>query len=515
MTRVLNLPFASSFLALVLTLIPALAVLAGLVPLVVYAFGQGGSFSIDAYTWHVLGFTLAQATLSTILSVVPAIFVAQALARREFPGKSALIALFAVPLSLPVIVAVLGIVEVYGQAGWLGGQFNLYGLNGILIAHVFFNLPLATRILYESQQSIPPETHRLAAQLGLTGFAFFKAVVWPSQKSSLVSASALIFLLCAASFVIVLTLGGGPAATTLEVAIYQSLRLDFDLARAVTLSMMQIVLCAVMALLIGRQHFNQSTTPLRLSSTRFDGQTTFTRSTDAVMIVLAICVVLPPLAAILIAGLTGFRYTPQLPQALATSLSLGLAASLLSLVIAWHFASLAARRPSLGSFISISTLAGLIVPPAVIATGWFIAFRGWSGNVVLTPVLIVGLNVLMALPFASSVLRPAVARHSAALDRLCAQLDVTGWNRVKLIDFPALKRPVFQALLMAFVLSLGDLTAVTLLGSQGIVTLPSLISQQMGNYRSSAAGGTALLLATLCYLLTLATQRLGRSTAHE
>lgn len=54
-----------------------------------------------------------------------------------------------------------------------------------------------------------------------------------------------------------------------------------------------------------------------------------------------------------------------------------------------------------------------------------------------------------------------------------------------------------QALLLAFVLSLGDLTAITLLGNEGVVTLPSLIQSQMGHYRGDAAAGTALLLAII------------------
>jgi thiamine transport system permease protein len=65
---------------------------------------------------------------------------------------------------------------------------------------------------------------------------------------------------------------------------------------------------------------------------------------------------------------------------------------------------------------------------------------------------------------------------------------------------------------MALVLSMGDLTAVTLLGSQGLLTLPSLVQQQMGHYQSDAAGGTALVLAALCLVVTLFAQRLSRWT---
>ena len=56
-----------------------------------------------------------------------------------------------------------------------------------------------------------------------------------------------IFMLCFASFAVVLTLGGGPWATTIDVAIYQALRLEFDIARAVTLAGVQLTACLLLS----------------------------------------------------------------------------------------------------------------------------------------------------------------------------------------------------------------------------------------------------------------------------
>ena len=63
------------------------------------------------------------------------------------------------------------------------------------------------------------------------------------------------------------------------------------------------------------------------------------------------------------------------------------------------------------------------------------------------------------------------------------------------------------------VLSLGDLTAITLLGSNGILTLPNLLHAEMGHYRGQAAEGTALLLLMLCGALTYIAQKLGDTHA--
>ncbi|VFS66544.1 thiamine transporter membrane protein [Raoultella planticola] len=118
----------------------------------------------DSYLWHVIRFSFWQAFLSALFSVVPAIFLARALYRRRFPGRTLLLRLCAMTLILPVLVAVFGILSVYGRQGWLATLFNVvgwqwdfspYGLQGILLAHVFFNMPMATRLLLQALEEYP------------------------------------------------------------------------------------------------------------------------------------------------------------------------------------------------------------------------------------------------------------------------------------------------------------------------------------------------------------------------
>ena len=58
-------------------------------------------------------------------------------------------------------------------------------------------------------------------------------------------------MLCFTSFTIVMALGGGPQATTLEVAIYQALRFDFDLAAAGQLACWQLLLGTLIVISYG------------------------------------------------------------------------------------------------------------------------------------------------------------------------------------------------------------------------------------------------------------------------
>ena len=496
---------APAFLALAFLL---LALALGFLPVLRLGMEQGLQ-GLDPYILRVLSFTLLQAGLSTVLSIAIGLPLARALARRrDFPGRGLMLRLLNLPLALPAIVVIIGIIEVYGAKGWLGGLVDIYGLPGILLAHVFFNAPLAARLILTDIERIPPESWKLALQLGLGPRDIWRIVEWPAIRSGLAGAALLIFLLCAASFAIVLTLGGGPRATTLEVAIYQSLRADFDPQRAALLALAQLALCAVLALLAQRWGGFAAGQPLlRLSSHRPDGQSALSRLLDGAVILLALALLLPPLAALVSAGLFRIDASPLLFEALATSLALGTLSAALAFALAWPLAVLAVRSEAWRRTASLAVLTAWIVPPAALATGWFISLIAFAGSWALAAFLVIVMNALMSLPFAARALMPALARSADAHDRLCLSLGLSGWTRFRLIELPVMKQAVGLALVMAMILSLGDLTAISLFGTADFVTLPALIYRQMGSYRFDAAIGTALVLGLLVLALASLAER--------
>jgi thiamine transport system permease protein len=462
--------------------------LAGLIPvLLIGIFGSEARGAIfDPFFFRVLRFTLLQAGLSTALSLALGIPLAVALSRADFPGRAMLLSVFALPLALPAIVAILGIVAVFGRSGWLGGRFDIYGLTGILLAHVFFNMPLVARLVLTRLEAIPEENRRLAAQLGFDARAEFRLLTWPALRASLPAIASLVFLLCTASFAVVLTLGGGPAATTLEVAIYQALRFDYDPARAVALAIMQLALCAVLVALAGQYArgfemwssvgLARSAVPRRAAAR------------DAPLIALAAAFVLAPLSAVVLSGLSGPIDRDAVIAASLTSLIVATLAAALAILIAFALAQVPSRHFALAGMLT------LVVPPAVLATGWFIAAARLGIANAAGPPLVVLMNALMALPFALSALAPAIGDAARRHDRLCAGLGISGLARLRLIDLPVLARPLALAFAMCLAVSIGDLTAITLFGTQDFVTLPALVYRQLGAYRIDEASATALVL---------------------
>lgn len=488
--------------------------------------GTSAAGIVDAYTLRILRFTLYQATLSTVLSIVLGLPVALALSRRQdFPGRIWIIRLMAVPMGLPVIVGAFGIITIWGRQGVLntalvfaGAEqpFSIYGLSGILIAHVFFNLPLAVRLMLAGLERIPGEYWRMAASLGMGPVSVFRFIEWPAVSRLVPGIAGLVFMLCATSFTLVLLLGGGPAATTLEVAIYQALRFDFDPQRAIALSVLQI---AITTVLLGLLAFLPSPeaeiASLGRPVRRFDGKRVGARLWDGAAIIFAVLLVGLPLVAITVSGLGAdlprLLSAPIFLRAAATSLAI--AAFSATLVVLCCFAIIGARQ-AVGSkrhaaqplrLLSATLGAGsslvLLVPPVVLGSGWFLLLRPFGDVSFYAPVLVALINMLMALPLAMRVLEPAFTSHFLRTSRLSASLGLQGLTRLRFADLPVLRRPLLMAFSFAMALSLGDLGAVALFGSENFVTLPWLVYSNMGSYRTNDAAGSAFILGVVCLLL--------------
>ena len=493
-----------------------------------------GDFLQDSYLWHVVRFSFWQALLSALLSVFPAIFLARALYRRRFPGRGALLRLCAMTLILPVLVAVFGILSVYGHQGWLAQLFRAlglrwtfspYGLQGILLAHLFFNLPMATRLLLQALEQIPAEQRQLAAQLGLRGATFFRFVEWPWMRRQLPAIAALIFMLCFASFATVLALGGGPQATTVELAIYQALNFDYDPGRAAMLALVQMACC--LGLMLISQRLSRALSPgtTQGSGWRNPEDRLRSRIADALLIALLLALMLPPLLAVAADGLN--RHLPQvlaqpvLWQAAWTSLRIAAAAGALSVALTvmllWSSRELYLRKqPLAGQGLELCGMLILAMPGIVLATGFFLLLNNTVGLPASADGIVIFTNALMAVPYALKVLETPMRDAASRYGQLCESLGVRGLNRLRIVELRALRRPLAQALAFACVLSVGDFGVVALFGNDDFRTLPFYLYQQIGAYRSDDGAVTALLLLLLCFLLFTVIEKLaGRRAKTE
>lgn len=485
---------------------PGRAVAAIVAALIVLPLGAvllraGGFGGLQPADLSALRFTVMQAAVSAGLSVGLAIPVARALARRRFAGRGVLITLLGAPFILPVIVAVLGLLAVFGRSGvvnaalgWAGlPAVQIYGLQGVVLAHVFFNLPLATRIILQGWQAIPGERFRLAATLGMSPGQVAKTLEFPMLAQVVPGALMIVFAICASSFAVALTLGGGPGATTVELAIFQAFRFDFDLGRAAVLALVQLALAGGAGVLALWASVPAGFGPgLDRVVRRWDAQGGWLRAQDAVVLGLAAGFLLLPLGMIFLNGMAGLTRVPEAVFAAAgVSLAVALVSTLLTICAALALAT--TRR----GWAEIVGLAGIAVSPLVLGTGLFLMLNTWvSPATVALPVTAL-VNALMALPFAMRVIAPELRRIEADFGPLADALGLAGWARLRWLILPRLRRSLGFSAGLSAALSMGDLGVVALFADPERATLPLQMYRLMGAYRMEAAAGAGLILLGL------------------
>ncbi len=488
--------------------------LAVALPVVVLAGRAGGAWALSPADWAAVRFTLWQAFLSAAISVALAVPVARALARRRFPGRGAMIALMGAPFLLPAIVAVLGLLTVFGRAGWANAGLaalglpavSIYGLHGVVLAHVFFNLPLATRLILGGWQAIPAERFRLGESLSFGPWAVFRHLEWPMLRQVVPGAALVIFTVCLTSFAVALTLGGGPGATTVELAIYQALRFDFDLAAAARLSLVQLVLCAAAYGVAARLELPAAFGGGLDRVGGPGGPGGWRRWADAFVLVSVLAFVVLPLAAVVWRGLPGLASLPaQVWRGAGNSLLVALGATVATMALALPLALGAEGRRWLG----LAATLPLAVSSLALGTGIFLIVQPFVSPASVALPVTLAVNALLSLPFAFRILAPE-ARALAPHARLADHLGLTGIPRLRWLILPRLARPLGFAAGLTAALAMGDLGANALFAAERGATLPVVVQRLMGAYRMEAAAGASLLLVTLSFALFAIFDGIGR-----
>jgi thiamine transport system permease protein len=451
---------------------------------------------------YLIYITTLQAALSTGLSLLVGIVLAWALNRLRFPGRGLLIGLFASAIVTPGLVVAFGLLSVWGRSGWLGAlNIPIFGLGGVVAAHLILDGAFAARILLARLDAIPDVRLKTGQSLALSPWTRFVVIDWPAIRGTLPGLAAIIFLLAFTSFPIVLLLGGGPAVQTIEIAIYSAVRLDFDLALAVRLALVQIGICAAIIL---------ASAALAPISTSLD-RPAEPRWRDAggaralQWIVLALCVLgfaAPLLATLLdgIAGLGDVLRQAAFWNAVVTSLWIGGASAGSTLVLGATLAAARAASPSrVGrTLLGVPAYAYLAVPAVTLALGAFILVRdlGIPAGVV-APIVVVIANALLALPFAMATLAPPFEAIARSRGKLIRSLNLGGMRQFVEVEWPLIARDAGLVIALSFCFSLGDLGVIALFGTQDFTTLPLLMVRAIGAYRTHDAATIAALMLVL------------------
>jgi thiamine transport system permease protein len=484
--------------------------------------------------------TVWQATLTTLLSLMFGIATAFALDRLRFGGRPLVLALISAAIVTPGIVIAFAIVSVWGRAGWAGRGLEMFGmdlpgtifgLGGILTAHLVLNGSLVTLVLLARLRAIPAPRLKIGQSLALSPLARFVLIDWPALSTALPGLAALVFLLAFTSFPVVLLLGGGPANQTFEVAIYTAVRLDFDLTGAVRLALVQLAVAAI--IIIPATAYTATITPAGTGPDHYWADPWPVRLIQIAILVPAIVFLALPMAAVFAGlfapGLNELLVRPSFLAAAGNSFAIATASAALAVVLGYGVAAARAsligrtgpglplaRNLSLARMaLGLPAFAYLGVPAVVLSLGFFLTVRNLGGDPAGAAAFVLVLaNALMSLPFVLAALGPPLDGIARRYGRLETTLNLSATSRFVAVEWPLLARPASFVFVLAFCFSFGDLGVISLFGTDRFSTLPWMMMQAMGAYRTTDANIIAAILALVTVTVFLGVPALANRFFH-
>jgi thiamine transport system permease protein len=500
-----------------------------------------GSLNLNRI-WRPLSFTIGQAALSTMLTLILGLPGAWLFARFTFPGKKALKILTTLPFILPTVVVAAGFNALLGPRGWVNlglmGLFNLSAppiqflntFGAILVAHVFYNTTIIIRVVSNAwaQQNI--RLRHAAQVLGASPWRTFREVTLPLLKPSILAGTFLVFLFNFTSFGVVLMLGG-PQFATLEVEIYIQALHRLNLPLASILAILQL-LCTLL-ITLGHNRVsglgNVVASPPAHTLDARKPRTGWERLVVILLIITLFTLLVAPLASLALRsfvkleptrgergevqrGLTlqfyrelgvnrrgDLFFVPPIAAArnsfIFALITIGITLSL-GLLVAYALG----QRTAINKFLDPLLMLPLGASAITLGLGFIIVFNRPPFSTLRFPILIPIAHSLVALPFIVRTLVPALGDISHSLRNAARVLGASPFKVWREVDLPLLTPALLVSTIFALTISLGEFGASSFLVRPEYPTMPVAIFRYISqpgalNYGQALAMSTILMLA--------------------
>ena len=490
-----------------------------------------------------LGFTIYQALLSTILTILVGLPISYVFSHFDFKGRRFLQTMVTLPFILPTVVVAAAFNSLLGPRGWINlalmqifdlqttpiQLMNTLGI--ILLAHIFYNTSVFVRVVGAAWSQLEIEQEQAARVLGANNWQRFWHITFPLLKQAILSAILLVFLFDFTSFGVILLLGG-PNFSTLEVEIYLQTTQMLNLPLAGILSVVQILVTMLISLFALRADKGSVSFLPDIKGTRLRKPENKKQKILVGFLVgfIILFFVLPELGLFLrsFAKLeaqraevgnfnTGFTfdfyrelfnnsrsslfYVPPieaLKNSLLYAVSTTLIAGVMGIIAAYSLTHLQQKK-LFRVFVSLP----LGTSTVTLGLGFLLVFTRLDFFQQFPQTLIPIAHALVALPVVVSTLYPAFSAIPQNMHTAAATLGARKIQILTKIDLPLIRNSLTVAALYAFVLSLGEFGATSFLTRPEYPTLPIAIYRYLslpGSLNYGQAMAMACILMVVCAL---------------
>lgn len=537
----------AGFLAVFFVLPVGTIVWTGLAPEGQLELGVVGRVLSDPSVRGVAWFTLWQAVVSTLLTLLVALPGAYVLSRIAFRGRRLIQAAVTVPFVLPTVVVGSAFLALLGprspintaMTGLLGDGAPALDLRrtvtAILLAHVFFNYAVVVRTVGGLWALLDPKLEDAARVLGASRWRAFREVSLPLLRPAIASAAAIVFLFTFTSFGVVLILGG-PARATIEVEIHRATTQLLDLPLASALALLQLLAVVASLAVYGRlqrratseQSLVDAASVLR--TPRTPGERWFLRGNLAVMtgLIAAPLLVLIERSLVTADGYGTDHYISlatderatvlAVPagEAIRNSLVFGSGATLVALVVGGLAATAATLgRGRLTSVVDRALMVPLGTSAVTIGFGFLLALGRPPLDLRASPWLVPIAQALVATPFVVRTLVPVLRAIDQRLRDAAAVLGAAPLQVWREVDLPIVGRALLVAAGFSFAIAVGEFGATVFVARASLPTMPVAIFRLLGrpgvaNFGQAMAMSTVLMTITASALLAIDRLRVGQ-----
>lgn len=426
--------------------------------------------------------------------------------RTTLPGRRAWNVLLAAPLAVPAFVTSYGWVSITARVENFAGALLIVSLSYYPLVY----LPVAATL-----RGLDPALEEAATSLGLGPWRAFARVVLPQLRVALLGGSLLVGLHLLAEFG-ALQLLRFPTFTT---AIYDQYRSSFNGPAANMLAAVLVLCCLVLLLAELRVRGSHRYARVGAGAARAVPPARLGRATGPVLVgmlalaVLALGVPMGSLLRWLLVGASAEFPVDELLSAALSSLGLGLAAGVLSTLLALPVAWLVVRyRGRVSNAVERSTYFGNALPGIVVALAMVTVAIRFAQPLYQTTALLLAAYAMLFLPRAMVSVRAGLGQAPPVLEDVAHGLGAGPLRTVRRVTLPLIAPGLGAGAALVFLAVVTELTATLLLAPIGTATLAT----QFWNASSALAYGAAAPYAALMVLISApATYLLTRRSRRE
>jgi molybdate/tungstate transport system permease protein len=225
-----------------LLLLLVIAPLLGLV--IASSFSELSEAVLDHQVTESIRLTLVAALVATILCTLAGIPLAYLLARKQFWGKTALLALIDLPIIVPHTVAGIALLTVIGRHSILGSVFGDFvgSVKGIAVAMAFVSVPFLINAARAGFEAVPVRLEKAARTLGASSARVFFTISLPMAWREILSGMVLMWARGISEFGAIVIIAYHPMTT--PVLVFERFN-DFGLSHARSAAVLLLIVCVV------------------------------------------------------------------------------------------------------------------------------------------------------------------------------------------------------------------------------------------------------------------------------